>query len=579
MAWIPTGNRDREFRRKRQPEVEQLDARRLLSTGLGANLSKQVAASRLDLAAQRPRAVAAQVAMTPLKAQAQARIAAIGGADEGAMARGHVPKLGARLAGASLERPAGTIATGAPTAFDPIIGAAETRQTYNIDGAGLTVAVIDTGVDYNNPALGGGFGPNARVIAGFNFANGSGDPMTTTSTHGTAVTSLIAGSDPDHLGVAPGADIVALKVTGENNAADLSKIAGALQWVIDHHAEYNISVVNMSLSDGLNFARNWKVEDAGIGQHVTELVQRLKALNIPVVAATGNSFTGAQGHGFSSVIEGVISVTATDPNDAILPKAQRLGEEYGRGSATKIAAPGSGIMALNGGGYSTVEGTSFAAPLVSGSVVLLQQMYLSTHGKLPTVDEVTGWLQQGATQIKDPVTGIELGRLDLLKSAALVPGASPQTQPSAPTPQPQIVDPPPIPVDYGTTPTDDAPAPEPVETPAPAPVDEAPAPEPVETPAAPVDKTQAPEPVETPAAPVDETPAPSLSPIGFPAPRYMMPLYLNGKPVKGVDQATSNSTLARAEAGQLLRALSKWANSSNGSKITNPIRAWTTSSK
>ena len=43
----------------------------------------------------------------------------------------------------------------------------------------MTVAVIDTGVDYNNPALGGGFGPGAKVIAGYDFADNSTNPMAT----------------------------------------------------------------------------------------------------------------------------------------------------------------------------------------------------------------------------------------------------------------------------------------------------------------------------------------------------------------------------------------------------------------
>ena len=44
----------------------------------------------------------------------------------------------------------------------------------------MTVAVIDTGVDYNNPALGGGFGPNDKVVAGFDFGDNSANPMATT---------------------------------------------------------------------------------------------------------------------------------------------------------------------------------------------------------------------------------------------------------------------------------------------------------------------------------------------------------------------------------------------------------------
>ena len=76
------------------------------------------------------------------------------------------------------------------------------------------------------------------MIAGYNFATNTPDPMATTSQHGTAVAGLIGSSDPNHLGVAPGVNIVALKVVGDNNTADLNNIARALQWVIDNHSQY-----------------------------------------------------------------------------------------------------------------------------------------------------------------------------------------------------------------------------------------------------------------------------------------------------------------------------------------------------
>jgi type VI secretion system secreted protein VgrG len=403
MAWTLNGDRPRDPRRRQlHVGLEQLDERQLLSTGLGTSLPNPGAARRLD-ADHRTRIVAALAAATGPKVNvnvnAQANgprmnaLAARAGAANGA------PTRAAALQRASLalttETPAGTVAVGTPTAFDPIIGAASTRQGYNIDGSGFTVAVIDTGVDYNNKDLGGGFGANSRVIAGYDFAAGDGDPLATTSQHGTAVAGLIAGSDPDHLGVAPGADIVALKVTGDNDTADLSSIAKALQWVADHHSQYNITVVNLSLSNGGNYARNWFAQDAGIGQQITGLVQKLKDMNIAVVAATGNSFKGQQGEGFTSVIDGVISVTAVDTNDKLLSNAQRLGSEIGGSTATDIAAPGSGIVAPMGdSGYSTVDGTSFAVPLVSGSVVLLQQLYMSRFHAMPTVDQINGWLKQ-----------------------------------------------------------------------------------------------------------------------------------------------------------------------------------------
>ena len=61
-----------------------------------------------------------------------------------------------------LERPAGTIETGATTAYDPIIGAAASPLDLQREGSGMTVAVIDTGVDYNNPRLGAASDPATR---------------------------------------------------------------------------------------------------------------------------------------------------------------------------------------------------------------------------------------------------------------------------------------------------------------------------------------------------------------------------------------------------------------------------------
>ena len=331
-----------------------------------------------------------------------------------------------------LERPAGTLLTGTPTAFDPIVGAAAARQEYGVDGTGMTVAVIDTGVDYNNPALGGGFGPNAKVIAGYDFATNTPDPMATSSQHGTAVAGLIGSDDPNNLGVAPGVNIVALRVTGSDNTASLSSIASALQWVVNNHSQYNITVVNMSLSDGGNYAQNWFAQDGGVGEQITNLIGQLQAMNIPVVSATGNSFTGQQGEGFTAIVAGVISVTATDTSDHLLPDAQRLGAVTGMGTMTDLAAPGEGMVAPTGdSGYSSVEGTSFATPLVTGAVVLLQQIYQARFGTLPTVNQVTQWLEQGSDPIYDPVTGLTIGRLDIPKAAALIPSATSSPAPTA----------------------------------------------------------------------------------------------------------------------------------------------------
>ena len=186
---------------------------------------------------------------------------------------------------------------------------------------------------------------------------------------------------PTTSGVAPGVNIVALRVTDSTNTASLTSVANALQWVINNHAQYNITAVNMSLSDGGNYAQNWFANDGGAGQQVTNLIGQLTAMNIPVIAATGNSFNGQQGEGFAAIVAGTISVTATDLSGNLLSNAQRLGSAIGGASATTIAAPGRGLDRPSGdSGTATVEGTSFATALVTGGVTLLQQIYQSRFG-------------------------------------------------------------------------------------------------------------------------------------------------------------------------------------------------------
>jgi subtilisin family serine protease len=428
MGW--TGKKHQRAHLRRRPQLELLDDRCLLSTGGALKLLQHAASPALD---RRHALVVHHRHHAAVRAETTANQAA-------------TPAAPTPIA----ERPAGTIETGAPTAYDPITGAAAARSAYNVVGTGMTVAVIDTGVDYNNPALGGGFGPGNKVVAGYDFADGTANPMAVYSQHGTAVAGLIASSDPNDLGVAPGADIVALRVTDSSNTASLANVASALEWVINNHATYNITAINMSLSDGGNYVQNWYANDGGDGQQITQLIGQLTAMNIPVIVATGNSFSGSQGEGFAAIVAGTISVTATDLSGTLLSDAQRLGTALGGASATTIAAPGEGLTAPAGdSGTATDDGTSFAAALVTGGVTLLQDIYQSRFGSLPTVAQIKSWLQGGSTPVNDPVTGITLGELNILNSASLIPVPAPPTPPPPPPPPP----PPAAPVTSTTTTT------------------------------------------------------------------------------------------------------------------------------
>jgi subtilisin family serine protease len=340
-----------------------------------------------------------------------------------------------------------TVNADGTTNFDAIVGASAARSQYKVDGSGLTVAVIDGGVDYHHEALGGALGAGHKVIAGYDFANNTTDPFNPTMDHGTAVAGLIASSDPAHPGIAPGADIVALRVFDNNNQGDFNRVADALQWVIDHHDQYNISAVNISLSDGNNYTHNWFASDGGVGQRITTLIGKLDALNIPVMSATGNSYSGQQGQGFTSIIADTISVTSTDSSDHIVSNAQRLGSTLGGASATDIAAPGDSLNApLVNDAFGPIGGTSFSTPIVTGSVVLMQELYKQRFGQLPTVAQLDTWLHQGSDPVSDPATGLIIGRLDIPKTLALIPTPAGQviTPPGTTTPPPVTTPPPPV---------------------------------------------------------------------------------------------------------------------------------------
>ena len=407
---------------------------------------------------------------------------------------------------------AGAVTNGdGSTNYDKIIQASDARSAFDVDGTGSTVAVIDTGVNYNNAALGGGIGSGRKVVAGVDFT-GSPNGVLPTSQHGTGVAGIAAGEN----GVAPGADVVALRVFGDNGKGDFGKIGDALQWVVDNHATYNITVVNLSLSDGNNYAVDYFSQDGGVGQRISGLVDKLEALNIPVVTATGNSFTGKQGSGFISILPDTISVTGTDASDKLAKDAQRLGKTLGGKSATDVAAPSIGITApADGNSMISEDGTSFASPQVAGGIVLLQQIYSKAYNRLPSVDQIDQWLTQGASSVNDAVTGIALGRLDVLGSAKLVAAQISKDFPApAPTPKPIVSAPQLLAPSPAPTPTP-APAPSPVPTPTPTPTPvPAPTPTPTPVPAPTPTPNPAPQPAPQPTTPevAPTTPPASVTP-------------------------------------------------------------------
>ncbi len=134
---------------------------------------------------------------------------------------------------------------------------AATRYRGEWSGQGVAVAIVDTGIDYFHPALGGAKMPNGKVIGGYDFGDDDPDPYDLDG-HGTACASIAAGRDVaagDYVGgVAPDARIYALKVfpDGKPSASD-EAILAAVDWCITHQHDdptHPIMIISMSLGGG-----------------------------------------------------------------------------------------------------------------------------------------------------------------------------------------------------------------------------------------------------------------------------------------------------------------------------------------
>jgi subtilisin family serine protease len=300
---------------------------------------------------------------------------------------------------------------------DSLIRVNRARDTFQVDGSGLTVAVLDTGLRTTHVDFTG------KVIAQQNFtADNGGNPNDATDGqgHGTNVGGIIVANNI-HRGIALGANIVPLKVLANNGQGGFDAVEAALQWVLDNHETHSISVVNMSLGSSDN-----SVDDALFtNSRTAQLIRELKNRNVAVVVAAGNDFFKfkQEGMGFPAILRETVSVGAvydsniggplfyqsgasafTTEKDRITPFSQRLHPSINQSTNTDIFAPGAPITSSgiqNDNGESIQSGTSQATPVTCGVILLMQQFYKQNKGELPTVDLLIECLRQGSVTIVD----------------------------------------------------------------------------------------------------------------------------------------------------------------------------------
>ena len=253
----------------------------------------------------------------------------------------------------------------------------------------VVVAVVDSGVDANQPDLRG------KVLGGYDFINGDADAADDEG-HGTAVAGVVAASTDNEIGVAGlcwRCRILPVKVLGADGTGFASALAQGIVWATDQGAK----IVNASLG-GPDY-------DAA----VAAAAHYAAAHGTLVVAAAGNDGTSVLD--YPAALSNVLSVTASDENDHL----------YGfSNSGASLAAPGENTTTAPGGDYETFLGTSSAAPVVSGIAALGLS---ADPGAGPA--ELSQALERSAA----PMNGVVYGRVDAYAAIrtlapALAPGST-----------------------------------------------------------------------------------------------------------------------------------------------------------
>jgi len=187
----------------------------------------------------------------------------------------------------------------------------------NITGKGVKVAIIDTGVNYSQPILGGGIGPNYKIVGGYDFVDKDNDPMDIDG-HGTAVAAIIAGKDDKLTGMAPDASILAYRAITEKKETSTAAVIQA----VDRAVLDGANVINLSLGSAAS--------DVALGNAINRAVNA----GVVVVAAAGNSGPIKESIEYPSALNSVISVGASSNIGSPLLKAEFTIQELGKSFET-----------------------------------------------------------------------------------------------------------------------------------------------------------------------------------------------------------------------------------------------------
>jgi hypothetical protein len=305
-----------------------------------------------------------------------------------------------------------------------LIGA---KEAWNFDysnefltGKDSTICIIDSGVDFTHPFLGGCYGENnissnCKVIGGYDFIDNDEVPQDGYG-HGTHVSGIVAANGTIK-GVAPEARIVSLRALDNQGRGTVAEAAKSVEWCVDNAEKFNITIITISLGVNCELYPNLcsasfcDNEMAGLLPW-TPFIKEALSKNITVISSTGNS--GLNVITAPACLNGVIPVAASDKSDNFW---QSSNINYN----TFLTAPGKDITSTYIPDTKSLSGTSMSAPQVAGAVALIKQ-YLKLSNQFLSNEEIYSILIETGDKLNDK----DLRRINV-KSALLSLDKTPPT--------------------------------------------------------------------------------------------------------------------------------------------------------
>lgn len=283
------------------------------------------------------------------------------------------------------------------------VGADRVWSTTGNRGRGIVVAILDTGVDYRHPALGGGMGPGFKVLGGYDVVNKKADPMDDQG-HGTLSAGIVAADSAVAVGVAPDASLLAYKVLDSQGLGKSSDVIAGLERTVDPNGDGDLrdhaDVANLSLGGA-----------GGPDDAQSLAVDRATAAGVVVVVSAGNtsSFHGVLS---PSTARTAISVGAAEGNDTLSSISSKGPSPRTAAIKPDVLAPANGVSTALNGGYLQYGGTSMAAPIVAGTAALVKFAHRDW-----TPAQIKSAIINSAAPVNGEVMARGSGRVDAFRAA------------------------------------------------------------------------------------------------------------------------------------------------------------------